>query len=110
MPNWLAVKRTWFPRVNKLYQQINEATIASYQEKLRQTRVTPGEKAVSKLMQYVSYVVQDVPESTGEIQKMRQEMFSIINQEGLPNSQSDRHKQSYRSVSSWKRHKPRRLF
>ena len=84
----LAVKRTWFPRVNELYQQIDEATIASYQEKLRHNPfakpVTPGEKAASKLMQYVSYVAQDMPGSTGEIQKMRQEMFSIINQEGLP--------------------------
>src|ERR1700761_9085778 len=84
----LAVKRAWFPQVNELYQQIDEATITSYQERLKSNLfakpVTSGEKAASKLMQYVSYVAQDVPGSTGEIQKMRQEIYSIINQEGLP--------------------------
>lgn len=35
-------------------------------------------------MQYVNYVAEHVPGSMAEIQNMRQEMFSIVNTDGLP--------------------------
>nr|GAT47507.1 ATP-dependent DNA helicase [Mycena chlorophos] len=84
----LAVRRDWFPKVNELFQQVDPQTIASYSDKLRKNPFAkpemPGEEAAAKLCSHVSYVAQHVPGSTAEIQRMCQEMFSIVNCEGLP--------------------------
>jgi hypothetical protein len=50
----LAVKRSWFPKVNKLFQQITPDTVSTYQEKLKKNPFakaeSSGEKAASELM------------------------------------------------------------
>ncbi|THU84342.1 hypothetical protein K435DRAFT_611122, partial [Dendrothele bispora CBS 962.96] len=84
----LAVKRSWFPRVDALLDKISESTIKEYTEKLKKNPFakpeTEGERAASKLIQYVNYVAEHVPGSMSEIQNMREDMFSIVNCNGLP--------------------------
>ncbi|KAE9396961.1 hypothetical protein BT96DRAFT_823963, partial [Gymnopus androsaceus JB14] len=84
----LAVKKSWFPCVDALLEQISDATIESYTEKLKNNPFTrpetDGKKAACKLMQYVSYVAEHVPGSTTEIQNLRDEMYSIVHSNGLP--------------------------
>nr|GAT48229.1 ATP-dependent DNA helicase [Mycena chlorophos] len=84
----LAIKRRWFPKVYSLYQQIGNGDIASFAKKIKQNPFakpeTPGEVAAASLVQYVSYVAENIPGSTAEMQLMRKELFSIVNCEGLP--------------------------
>ncbi|THV01806.1 hypothetical protein K435DRAFT_654566 [Dendrothele bispora CBS 962.96] len=68
----LAVKRSWFPRVEALLNQITESTQLIFQ------------KSAAKLVQYVNYVAEHIPGSMTEIQNMCEEMFSIVNTDGLP--------------------------
>ncbi|THV02145.1 hypothetical protein K435DRAFT_610217, partial [Dendrothele bispora CBS 962.96] len=84
----LAVKKSWFPRVNALLEKISDSTVESYTEKLKKNPFarpeTEGEKAAADLINYVNYVAEHVPGSMAEIQSMREEMFSIVNTDGLP--------------------------
>nr|GAT43560.1 predicted protein [Mycena chlorophos] len=84
----LAVKKSWFPKVQSLFRQIDADTISTYREKLKKNPFakadTPGEKAAATLVNYVSYVAENIPGSTAEIQHMRREMYSIVHCEGLP--------------------------
>ncbi|KAJ3720728.1 hypothetical protein DFJ43DRAFT_962798, partial [Lentinula guzmanii] len=67
---------------------ISSSTIESYTEKLKKNPFaraeTEGEQAASTLIRYVNYVADHIPGSMAEIQRMRQEMFSIVNCDGLP--------------------------
>ncbi|THU87589.1 hypothetical protein K435DRAFT_583220, partial [Dendrothele bispora CBS 962.96] len=84
----LAVKRSWFPRVEHLLNKISESTIKEYSEKLNKNPFvrpdTEGEKAAAQLIKYVNYVGEHVPGSMTEVQSMREDMFSIVNCNGLP--------------------------
>ncbi|KAJ3870336.1 hypothetical protein F5051DRAFT_447916 [Lentinula edodes] len=84
----LAVKKSWFPRVNALLDRISDSTIEEYTKKLKSNPFaraeTEGEKAAAKLIQYVNYVAEHVPGSMSEIQHMREDMYSIVNTDGLP--------------------------
>ncbi|THU76457.1 hypothetical protein K435DRAFT_579015, partial [Dendrothele bispora CBS 962.96] len=84
----LAVKRSWFPRVEALLDKVSDSTIESYTEKLKLNPYaqaeTEGEKAAADLVKYVNYVADHIPGSMAEIQEMREEMFSTVNTDGLP--------------------------
>ncbi|THU81137.1 hypothetical protein K435DRAFT_694172, partial [Dendrothele bispora CBS 962.96] len=84
----LAVKRSWFPRVEALLGKISDSTIETYTEKLKNNPFTrpesESEQAAADLIKYVNYVAEHVPGSMGEIHNMREDMFSIVNCEGLP--------------------------
>ncbi|KAE9393396.1 hypothetical protein BT96DRAFT_829363, partial [Gymnopus androsaceus JB14] len=84
----LAVKKSWFPRVDALLDMITDSTIESYTNKLKSNPFaraeTEGEKAAAKLIQHVNYVAEHVPGSMREIQEMREELFSIVNTDGMP--------------------------
>ncbi|KAI3604622.1 atp-dependent dna helicase pif1 [Moniliophthora roreri] len=84
----LAVNCSWFPQVDALFNMISESTIREYSEKLKTNPFacpeSDGEKAAAKLMKYVNYVGDHLPGSIAEIQSMREEMFLIVNTNGLP--------------------------
>ncbi|ESK82062.1 atp-dependent dna helicase pif1 [Moniliophthora roreri MCA 2997] len=67
---------------------ISESTIREYSEKLKTNPFahpeSDGEKAAAKLMKYVNYVGDHLPGSIAKIQSMQEEMFSIVNTNGLP--------------------------
>ncbi|THU92693.1 hypothetical protein K435DRAFT_585071, partial [Dendrothele bispora CBS 962.96] len=84
----LAVKKSWFPRVETLLEKISESTIKEYSEKLQKNPFvcpeTEGEKAAAQLIKYVNYIGESIPGSMTEVQNMREEMFSIVNTDDLP--------------------------
>ncbi|KIK55918.1 hypothetical protein GYMLUDRAFT_113796, partial [Collybiopsis luxurians FD-317 M1] len=84
----LAVKKSWFPRVNALLNKISSSTVETFTEKLKRNPFacpeTEGEKAASTLIRYVNYEAEHVPGSMSEVQNVRQDMFSIVSCDGLP--------------------------
>ncbi|KAF5361235.1 hypothetical protein D9757_013225 [Collybiopsis confluens] len=84
----LAVKRSWFPQVNTLLNAISTSTVETLTEKLKRNPFaradTEGEKAAMTLIRYVNYMADHIPGSMSEVQRMRQDMFSIVNSDGLP--------------------------
>ncbi|KAJ3866050.1 hypothetical protein EV359DRAFT_37415, partial [Lentinula novae-zelandiae] len=84
----LAVKRSWFPHVEMLLGKLSDNTINEFSEKLKKNPFvhpeTEGEKAAMQLMRYINYVGEDIPGSMSEVQNMREELFSLVNTNGLP--------------------------
>ncbi|KAL1698257.1 hypothetical protein EV121DRAFT_160887, partial [Schizophyllum commune] len=84
----LAVKRSWFTKVDALYSMISDETISAFMEKLLKNPYakpdTDGERAALRLINYVNIVAEHIPGSMGDVQRMRHELFSTVNTEGIP--------------------------
>jgi hypothetical protein len=86
----LAVNHSWFPLVWELLDKIDDSSMRTYQAKLDKadhsfpSPETEGERAVVKLMNYISYVSDHVPGSIGDVNSMRNQIRSKIICDGLP--------------------------
>lgn len=84
----LAVTKSWFQDISTQLEKMTEDDIQSFANKLKENPYarpdSEGEKAAYNLVKYANIVAEHVPGSMGEIQKMQEEMFSIVHTHGLP--------------------------
>jgi hypothetical protein len=84
----LAFKKSWFPNVAQALDKIDVSKLDDFGQRLKRDPYAKAENetetAAVELIRYVNFISDHISGSTGEIQKMREEMRAVMRTRGLP--------------------------